>query len=216
MTLDDNPRSISWNTSVQIGRWAGIPKSISTGTLRTSSPKSRLRGGSHQPRFPSLSISIAGFPTSMRMHREDERKAGTKHPILRDRKRRRRPLDGSPFLALLRYPDLSRTHSGGVGVGRAPRIVWPTWWGHRSRARKPEPRPALAAGEALAKARCWQTELDSRCVWAELARRERLSRARVTQFFRLLKLPTGTHRQLLDGGRAISIRAALASLRNAG
>lgn len=111
---------------------------------------------------------------------------------------------------------VANTLGRGTGSGLAMRIVWPVRWGRRPRSRKPAPRRAFAAGEALARVRHWQAEIDLGCSRAEIARREGLSRARVTQLFRLLELPDDTRQQLLDGGRNLSIRAALASLRNAG
>lgn len=69
------------------------------------------------------------------------------------------------------------------------------------------------AAEALRKAVAWQSEIDDGTInRAGIARRERVTRARVTQIMSLLDLPDDVKERLLAEGdevRGMSIREAL-------
>lgn len=70
--------------------------------------------------------------------------------------------------------------------------------------------PRDGAAAALRMALAWSAELESGNVTrADIARREGVSRARVTQILRLLGLPDKLQRELLAGTIALSIRGAL-------
>ena len=73
-----------------------------------------------------------------------------------------------------------------------------------------------SAAEALKIAIAWQAEIDARGVRrADIARRERITRARVTQILSLLELPHSVKEMLLDGHDEVaawSIRRALAAV----
>lgn len=66
----------------------------------------------------------------------------------------------------------------------------------KKRKRKASPRPSLA--EALTKALHWQKDIDDGSKRADIARREGLTRARVTQLMKLLELPGKLQRKILD------------------
>ena len=72
-----------------------------------------------------------------------------------------------------------------------------------------------SAAEALKTATAWRAEMDRTGLrQADIARRERLTRARVTQIMSLLELPEDTKAMLLDGeGEDWSIRRALREAR---
>lgn len=64
--------------------------------------------------------------------------------------------------------------------------------------------------EALCLAQTWQAEIEAGGITkADIARREGLSRARVTQVMALLDLPDDVQQRLLDGEEQWSIRRAL-------
>lgn len=72
------------------------------------------------------------------------------------------------------------------------------------------PRPKGQAVNALRLALGWQAEIETGGITrADIARREGLSRARVTQVMALLDLPDDVQQQLLDGDERWSIRRAL-------
>ena len=79
----------------------------------------------------------------------------------------------------------------------------------RPAAAKSTREPANGAAEALRRVRKWQAEIDAGATRAQIARREGLSRARVTQLMRLLELPGDLQASLLDGSARLSVRAAL-------
>jgi len=122
----------------------------------------------------------------------------------------------------LRQPDLKRTsrrrspahQSGSILRFRRP-IVWPAQArasrGERSRRRPgASPRPKGQAVNALRLAQGWQAEIEAGGITrADIARREGLSRARVTQVMALLGLPADVQARLLDGQEQWSIREAL-------
>lgn len=69
-----------------------------------------------------------------------------------------------------------------------------------------------SAAEALKTAMAWQAEIDGGLRRADIARRERLTRARVTQMMSLLGLPDDLKAMLLGGHPEVedwSIRRAL-------
>ena len=66
----------------------------------------------------------------------------------------------------------------------------------KKRKRKPPPRRSLA--EALTRVMHWQKDIDDGSKRADIARREGLTRARVTQLMRLLALPRKLQRKILD------------------
>jgi len=75
------------------------------------------------------------------------------------------------------------------------------------------------AAEALRKAMAWQTEIEAGTInRAGIARRERITRARVTQIMSLLDLPDDVRERLLaedEQVRGMSIREALRNARTA-
>ena len=73
-----------------------------------------------------------------------------------------------------------------------------------------------SAAEALRKALAWQAEIDVGLRRSDIARRERITRARVTQILSLLDLPEEVRAMLLAEDPEVedwSVRRALATLR---
>ena len=95
-----------------------------------------------------------------------------------------------------------------------PEIVWPRTWGRAVEVAERVPKaPQSGAAHALRMALSWSAELESGGISrAEIARREGISRARVTQILRLAALPEERQRELLAGTVVSSIRGALAEV----
>jgi hypothetical protein len=81
----------------------------------------------------------------------------------------------------------------------------------RERSERRQAREAnTAAAEALRRAMAWAAEMEATGIRrADIARRERLTRARVTQVMSLLELPDVVKAAVLAGGEPRTIRGAL-------
>jgi hypothetical protein len=94
--------------------------------------------------------------------------------------------------------------------------LWPREEGRKAKVRREraerrdgrEKNPPAA--EALRKAMAWAVEMESSGIRrADIARREGITRARVTQVMSLLKLPEDVRVSVLAGGEPRTIRGAL-------
>lgn len=94
--------------------------------------------------------------------------------------------------------------------------LWPKVEGPKARRlreraeRRERLRASPPAAEALKKAMLWAAEMESSGIRrADIARREGITRARVTQVMSLLKLPEDVKVSVLAGGEPRTIRGAL-------
>ena len=86
----------------------------------------------------------------------------------------------------------------------------------REKRRKARETQPPAAAQALQRAMAWQVEIDGGLCRADIARREGVSRARVTQIMSLLTLREDLKGMLLSGHGTVegwSIRRALSEVR---
>jgi hypothetical protein len=104
--------------------------------------------------------------------------------------------------------------------GPRARIVWPCQWGPHGRPLPSDRAAPTAPSRALVALRSalgWRGELASgELRRSDIARREGISRARVTQILGLLNLPKDTQLALLEGRVELSIREAAPQVREAG